>query len=517
MDTQIIQWLLAIPVGGAALIALWPGRSARVARWIALAASLITFAVSIYLWRHFDPALGMQFETEVDWIPSLGIAYHVGIDGISLLLVLLTTLLCPLAIASSFTSITQKERGYYAVMLVLEAAMIGVFVALDLVLFYLFWEVMLVPMYFLIGIWGGKRRRYATFKFVLFTMLGSLLMLVAIVYLAAGAYRATGFWNFDWVALSGLTFAYDVQIYLFLAFALAFAIKLPLFPFHTWLPDAHVEAPTAGSVLLAGVLLKMGVYGFFRFALPWFPDAFATFVPYLIVLSIIGIIYGALVAMVQKDVKSLVAFSSVAHMGFVMLGLCALNIQSLAGSLLQSVNHGVITGMLFLIVGMLYERRHTRQIAELGGLFKSMPLWTTALVLATLASIGLPGTSGFVGEFLILVGTFKVYPVAAVFATFGIVLAAVYMLWMLQRVALGKITRPENENVTDLSRRERWILVPLVVAIFWVGVYPNAFLDKMTPAIQNMMHEMYARQTTSVPAVDSPQLVVEEERDAEQP
>jgi len=495
MDTQIIQWLLALPLIGAVVIGILPDASRQAARVVALISSLVTFVLSIYLWQAFDANGGMQFVVHVPWIPSLGVSYHVGVDGISLLLILLTTLLTPLAIWSAFTSITEKVRGFYASLLILETAMIGVFAALDLFLFYLFWEAMLVPMYFLIGIWGGERRRYATIKFVLFTMFGSLLMLVAIVYLVVANHSATGVWSFDWVILSQLTIGYKAQIWLFLAFGLAFAIKLPLFPFHTWLPDAHVEAPTAGSVILAGVLLKMGVYGFFRFALPWFPHAFTLFLPYMAGLAIIGILYGALVAMVQKDVKSLVAFSSVAHLGFVMLGMCALNLQGLSGSLLQSINHGITTGMLFLVVGMIYERRHTRLIADMGGIFKSMPLWTTFLMLATLGSIGLPGTNGFVGEFLILLGTLKVNTTRAVFATFGIVLAAVYMLWMIQRVVFGKITHDANAKVPDLNRRERWILYPLVILIFWIGVFPGTFLRKMEPAIQTMLNGIYAKQT----------------------
>jgi NADH-quinone oxidoreductase subunit M len=500
MDTQILQWLIALPLAGAVIIAFLRPAQAGLARGIALAASTATFLLSLYLWQNFDPAGGFQFEVRVPWIESVGTSYHVGVDGISLLLVLLTTILTPLATWSAFGAITEKVRGFYASLLILEAAMIGVFVALDLVLFYLFWEAMLVPMYFLIGIWGGERRRYATIKFVLFTMFGSLLMLVGIVYLAVAQHAATGVWDFDWTTLSRLLLSHQAQFWLLGAFGLAFAIKLPLFPFHTWLPDAHVEAPTAGSVILAGVLLKMGVYGFFRFALPWFPNAFAQMMPWLAVLSIIGILYGALAAMVQKDVKSLVAFSSVAHLGFVMLGLCALNVQGLTGSLLQSINHGVTTGMLFLVVGMIYERRHTRLIADLGGVFKSMPLWTTFLLIATLGSIGLPGTNGFVGEFLILLGMFKVNVVYAALATAGIVLAAVYMLWMVQRVVFGRITQPANEALTDLNRRERWILYPLVVLIFVIGVFPGVFLGKMEPAIQRLLNDVYARQTVIVPA-----------------
>jgi NADH-quinone oxidoreductase subunit M len=499
VDSQILTWILAIPVAGAVIIGLLPAGQPRLTRFMAGLTTTLTFLVSLYLWNAFDPVGGIQFEMELDWIPELGVSYHVGTDGISVLLVLLTTFICPLAVISSYSAISKSVRGFYASMLLLEAGMIGVFISFDLVLFYLFWEAMLIPMYFLIGIWGGKRRRYATIKFVLFTMFGSLLMLVAIVYMAVLNFQATGFWNFDWAVLSGLVIPYSTQVWLFGAFALAFAIKMPLFPFHTWLPDAHVEAPTAGSVILAGVLLKMGVYGFFRFALPWFPLAFAQWAPWLIALSVIGILYGALVAMVQRDVKSLVAYSSVAHMGFVMLGLCAMNIQSLSGSLLQSLNHGVTTGMLFLVVGMIYERRHTRQISDMGGLFKVMPIWTTALMIATLGSIGLPGTNGFVGEFLILLGTFKVNTTAAVLGTCGIVLAAVYMLWMLERVIFGRITHEENARLKDISLREKLILVPLVILVFWIGVYPNAFLGKMEPAIEKLLSDVYAAQTVSHP------------------
>ena len=503
MDTQILHWLIFLPLVGAVIVGLLPARATKAILGTALATSVLTFLISIRLWFDFNPTGGIQFEVQAEWIPSLGATYHVGIDGISVLLVLLTTFLCPLALASAFTSITKHLRGFYACLLILEAAMIGVFVSFDLILFYLFWEAMLIPMYFLIGIWGGDRRRYATIKFVLFTMFGSLLMLVGIVYLGYVGYAASGVWDFDWQTLSALRVSSEAQVWLFAAFGLAFAIKMPLFPFHTWLPDAHVEAPTAGSVILAGVLLKMGVYGFFRFALPWFPEAFATFVPYLATLSLIGIIYGALVAMVQKDVKSLVAYSSVAHLGFIMLGLCALNIQGLTGSLLQSVSHGVTTGMLFLAIGMIYERRHTRQISELGGLFRVMPIWTTLLIIATLGSIGLPGTNGFVGEFLILLGTLKVNIVYAVIATAGIVLAAVYMLRMLQRVVFGRITRPENEILHDIGFREQWILYPLVVMIFWIGIYPNVFLEKIEPTIEKMLNDVHSRQAAAQDASPS--------------
>jgi NADH-quinone oxidoreductase subunit M len=367
--------------------------------------------------------------------------------------------------------------------------MLGVFVSLDLFLFYIFWEVMLIPMYFLIGIWGGINRIYAAIKFVLFTMFGSLLMLVAIVALYIIGHNATGVWSFDLLSYQNLDIPLGAQNWLFIAFALAFLIKVPMFPFHTWLPDAHVQAPTAGSVILAGVLLKMGTYGFLRYCIPMFPNAFDAFVPLLAVLALIGIIYGALVAMVQKDVKSLVAFSSVAHMGFVMLGMIVLNMQGVQGSILQMLNHGISTGALFLIVGMIYERRHTRLIEDFGGIFKVMPVFTTFFMIVTLSSIGLPGTNGFVGEFMILLGAFGMSKTYAVIATAGIILAAVYMLWMFQRVIFGKCEKPENQKLIDINLREKLVLVPLIILIFWIGLYPKPFLNAMAPSVENLIEQ----------------------------
>ncbi len=419
----------------------------------------------------------MQFAVRTPWIPGLGISYHLGVDGISVLLILLTTILTPIAVLSSWNSVEHRLKGFMISLLVLETGMLGVFVSLDLFLFYLFWEVMLIPMYFLIGIWGGINRIYAAIKFVLFTMFGSLLMLVAIVALVILNYQATGLYSFELAQYYNLAISPTAQSWLFAAFALAFLIKVPIFPFHTWLPDAHVQAPTAGSVILAGVLLKMGTYGFLRYCIPMFPNAFDSYVPIIAVLSLIGIIYGALVAMVQKDVKSLVAFSSVAHMGFVMIGMVALNDQGVQGSVLQMLNHGISTGALFLIVGMIYERRHTRMIEDFGGIFKVMPIYATFFMIVTLSSIGLPGTNGFVGEFLILIGTFKFNVTYAVIATFGIVLAAAYMLWMFQRVVWGKLENPANEKLVDINVREWVVLTPLVILIFWIGLYPKTFLE----------------------------------------
>ncbi len=449
--------------------------------------AIITFIVSILLYFGFDPiAHPMQFEFQRDWIASLGISFHMGIDGISLLLIVLTALLTILAILCSWNSITVNIKGYYVSLLLLTTGMIGVFCSLDLFLFYVFWEVMLIPMYFIIGLWGGPRRIYAAIKFVLFTMFGSLLMLIAIIYLVFEYKAFAGQLSFNMLELMKMPIAAPVQMWLFAAFALAFAIKVPLFPLHTWLPDAHVEAPTAGSVILAGVLLKLGTYGFIRICLPMFPEATFVFTPYISVLAIIAIIYGALVAMVQKDVKSLVAFSSVSHMGFVMLGLFALNLQALEGSVLQMINHGISTGALFLIVGMIYERRHTRLISDFGGLAKVMPAFCAAFMIVTLSSIGLPLTNGFVGEFLILLGVFKENPVYGIVAASGVIFSACYMLWMYQRVAFGKITNPENEKLLDLSMREKIILAPLIALIFFIGVYPKPLLEILEPSIREV-------------------------------
>jgi NADH-quinone oxidoreductase subunit M len=360
-------------------------------------------------------------------------------------------------------------------------------------MFYVFWEIMLVPMYFLIGIWGGINRIYAAIKFVLFTMFGSLLMLVAIVALVIINYKATGQYTFDLTSYYALNIPTSAQMWLFAAFGLAFIIKVPMFPFHTWLPDAHVQAPTAGSVILAGVLLKMGTYGLLRYCLPMFPNAFDAFVPVLAVLAIIGIIYGALVAMVQKDVKSLVAFSSVAHMGFVMIGMLALNLQGLQGSLLQMLNHGISTGALFLIVGMIYERRHTRLIEDFGGIFTVMPVFATFFMIVMLSSIGLPGTNGFVGEFTILLGTFKMNVTYAVLAASGVILAACYMLWMYQRVMFGKCDKPENQKLTDINWREKLVLIPLVLVIFWIGLYPGVFFRTMEPSVTNLIEQVTSK------------------------
>jgi len=489
MNNLILSLITFLPLVGCLFILLIDRSKATLIKTSAFFFSLVNFILSLYLYFNFDSSTSApQFVINKAWIPNLGISYYLGIDGISLFLVLLTTFLSCIAILSSWSAIGEKIKGYMITMLVLETGMIGVFVSLDLFLFYVFWEGMLIPMYFLIGIWGGPRKIYATIKFVLFTMLGSVLMLVAILVLYFMHYRYSGFYSFNLFDIYQLPIPGGAQMWLFLAFALAFAIKVPMFPFHTWLPDAHVEAPTAGSVILAGVLLKMGTYGFLRFCLPLFPDTFIQLTPLFSILALIGIIYGALVAMMQKDVKSLVAYSSVSHLGFVMLGIFTLNMQGVEGGILQMINHGVSTGALFLLVGMIYERRHTRLIEDFGGLLKVIPIFSGIFMVITLSSIGLPGTNGFIGEFTILLGAFKSNVTYAAIATSGIVLAAAYMLWMYQRVVFGKVTKPENEKLKDLNWRERIILIPLLLVVFWIGIYPKPIFTKMEKSVQDLIH-----------------------------
>ena len=482
---------------GAAGIALLfvPRRSAGVLRLVSLAVTVLTFACALPLYFGFDAdAIGYQFEENRRWMPTLGVAYHVGIDGISLLLVLLTTFLMPLALVSAWGSVEDRFKEFTATMLLLETGMLGVFVSLDLFLFYVFWEAMLVPMYFIIGIWGGPNRVYAAVKFILYTMVGSALMLVAILGLYYQFGAATGRYTFDVPVLAQYVMAPGLaQNLMFLAFALAFAIKVPLFPFHTWLPDAHVEAPTAGSVVLAGVLLKMGTYGFLRFCLPFFPDASLSFGPLVFALAVIGVIYGAWVSTVQPDMKKLVAYSSVSHLGFVMLGIFTLNQQGLVGAIIQMVNHGLSTGALFLMVGMIYERRHSRLIADFGGLWRVVPAFSALFLVVALSSLGLPGLNGFVGEFLILVGAFQRNPWLAVVATTGIIFAAVYLLWMYQRVIFGEVTHEENRRLRDLTPREWAVLVPVIALIVWIGVYPAAFTGKTEATVEALIMQVEAK------------------------
>ncbi|OGL52530.1 MAG: NADH-quinone oxidoreductase subunit M [Candidatus Schekmanbacteria bacterium RIFCSPHIGHO2_02_FULL_38_11] len=484
----VLTVITFFPLIGVFFILMANRNNLNTIRWFALLTSVINFFFSLHIYNYFDSTTSnMQFEEFSVWIREWGVNYHVGIDGISLLLVLLTTFITPLAILSSWKAVQEKVKEYMIVLLFLETGMIGVFVSLDLFLFYVFWEVMLIPMYLLIGIWGGKRRIYAAIKFVLYTMAGSVLMLVGILVLYFINYSQKGEYSFDLLKFYELNLPFSIQIWLFLAFGIAFAIKVPMFPFHTWLPDAHVEAPTAGSVILAGVLLKMGTYGFLRFCLPLFPQASYEFIPLISILAIIGIIYGALVSMVQKDIKKLVAYSSVSHLGFVMLGLFTINLQGIEGGLLQMINHGLSTGALFLIVGMIYERRHTRMIEDFGGLSKQMPIFATFFMIVTLSSIGLPGLNGFVGEFLILLGTFQENRTYAFLAATGIIFTAVYMLWMFQRVMFGEIKNPENKNLKDLSLREIIVLVPIVILIIVIGVYPAPFLNKTEVTIKDLI------------------------------
>ena len=495
----ILSAVTFLPVLGAALIFLLPRRREGLVKVTALATSLVTFVVSVPLFTRFDASLSdYQFVEQRAWMPTLGVSYHLGVDGISLLLVLLTTFLMPLVLLSSWHSIDRRWKEFAITMLLLETGMLGVFVALDLFLFYIFWEAMLIPMYLIIGIWGGPNRVYAAVKFILYTLAGSLLMLVAILalYFLHGA--ATGAYTFDLPVLVRYVLpAGRAQNLMFLAFALAFAIKVPMWPFHTWLPDAHTEAPTPGSVILAGVLLKMGTYGFLRFCLPLFPQATMTFAPWMFWLAVIGIIYGAWVSTAQADMKKLVAYSSVSHLGFVVLGVFTLNPQGMVGAIIQMVNHGLSTGALFLIVGMLYERRHTRLIADFGGLWSVVPALSALFLIVTFSSIGLPGLNGFVGEFLILVGAFQVNRPAAVLATSGIIFAAVYLLWMYQRVIFGEVTHEENRRLPDLSLREWVILVPVLVFIVWIGVYPVAFTAKTEASVQALITQVATKAAAS--------------------
>ncbi len=492
--------LLAIPVLGAGLLMFMPRRQTHGLFAVALFASALDFLWSVKIFALFDGINGdMQLVESLRWMPSFGINYIVGIDGISLFLVLLTTLLTPIAILASW-SVQDKVKEYLIFMLLLETGMLGAFVALDLFLFYVFWEVMLVPMYFLIGVWGGTRRIYAALKFVVYTMAGSLLMLVAIIYLATRHAQTDQALTFDLLKLYGLHLPMEQQMWLFLAFALSFAIKVPLFPFHTWLPDAHVEAPTAGSVILAGVLLKLGTYGFLRFAMPLFPDAAMAAAPVITALAVIGIIYGAVVAMMQSDIKKLVAYSSVSHLGFVMLGLFALNIQGVQGGIYQMINHGLSTGALFLLVGMIYDRRHTRAIDEFGGLWKQLPIFSAVLLVVTFSSIGLPGLNGFVGEFLILLGAFSVTPLWTAAAASGVILGAIYMLWMIRRVIFGPLSNAANEKLADLNAREICLLAPILFLIVLMGVYPQPFLRRMQPAVESTLKRMAAVSTAPVVA-----------------
>ncbi len=508
----ILDALILVPVVGTAAVLLGPQSRAK---HVALFVTVLEFVLSLGLWWAFDPQMaGMQFEVAHEWLPAWGVTYHLGLDGISLFMVLLTTLTMPLAVLGSFTYIHAYERPYYALLVGLTSGMLGVFLAQDLFVFYVFWEIMLIPMYFIIGVWGGERRLYAALKFFVFTFIGSLLMLVAIltIYMIVG--KETGSYSFEYRhLLKNIWLTGSLGKWLFGAFFLAFAIKVPMFPFHTWLPDAHVEAPTAGSVILAGILLKMGTYGFLRFTLPLFPSAVCAGCGYpglalspvvsttIVVLAVIGIIYGALVALVQPDFKKLIAYSSVSHLGFVMLGIWALTLQSIQGAILIMINHGISTGALFFLAGMMYERRHTRAIAAFGGIARVVPAFAAILTFVSLSSIGLPGTNGFVGEFLVLLGSFGTQTAATIIATTGVIFAAAYLLWAIQRILFNRLDQPANEHIPDLTTRELVVLAPLVACIIWIGVYPAPILRRTQASAQALVNQV--RGPHEVPVVQT--------------
>ena len=489
--SHYLSIILFTPLAGALLLLLVNKQNANAIRWIANIVAFIGFAVSVPLWFWYNAASGdFQFVERVPWIPSVGAEYFLGVDGFSVLLILLTTMMGFIAVLSSWTAITERVKEYYIFLLVLQTGMLGAFMSLDFLLFFLFWEVMLVPMYFLIGIWGSDNRLYSAIKFFLYTLVGSVVMLLGILalYFAYHADPANGgIYTFDITRFHHYNFAYGLQWWVFLAFFLGFAIKVPMFPFHTWLPDAHTDAPTAGSVILAAVLLKMGTYGFLRFSLPILPEATRHFVPMVVTLSIIGIVYGALVALAQKDWKRLVAYSSVSHMGMVMLGMIALNPVGITGSIIQQLNHGISTGALFLIVGIVYERRHTREISEYGGLSKVMPVYAAIFLIMTMSSIGLPTLNGFIGELMILQGAFVANKVWAAFAASGVVLGAAYMLNLYQKTMFGKIENPKNERLLDLNHREFATFAPLIVLAVWMGLYPAPFLSRLETSVAHVI------------------------------
>ncbi len=492
MNISMLTVVVFLPALGALIIALFvPKTNENAIKLVANAVALVDFALSLVLLQGFEIATTqLQHVTKVSWIPQLGIEYFIGIDGISLLLVILTTGLGFIAVLSSWTYIQERLKEYYAILLLLQTGILGVFVSFDFFLFYVFWEVMLVPMYFLIGIWGDKNRLYAAIKFFLYTLFGSVLMLLGIIALYLANAAETGVYTFNILEFYRLTLSPDLQWWIFLAFFLGFAIKVPMFPFHTWLPDAHVQAPTAGSVILAGVLLKMGTYGFIRLSLPILPDATRQFVPMIAVLSIIAIIYGGLVALMQKDWKSLVAYSSVSHMGFITLGIFMLNPVALQGGIFQMLAHGVATGGLFLIVGLIYERMHTKEIARFSGLAHVMPVYATMFAIIAFASLGMPTLNGFIGEFLVLAGTFQESHQYAFFAVWGVVLAAAYLLWLYQRVMLGEVKDDEIAGLKDLNLRESMTLIPLVIMAIVMGVYPKPFLEMIEEPVNAIVERV---------------------------
>jgi NADH-quinone oxidoreductase subunit M len=493
MENHLLSLVLWTPMAGLLVLLFLPGENKKLIRLWANVASFAAFLISLPLVFRFQTgAPGFQFMERADWIPSLGARYLIGMDGISLLLVMLTTLLGFLSILSSWNAIQERVKEYYAMFLLLQTGMIGVFVALDFFLFFVFWEVVLVPMYFIIGIWGGPRKLYAAIKFFLYTLAGSVLLLLGILTLYFQHFRQFGFYTFEISELLKLHLQLGMEQWVFWAFFLGFAVKVPMFPFHTWLPDAHVEAPTAGSVILASVLLKMGTYGFLRFSLPLLPQASSdrTIVQILVVLSLIAIIYGALVSLMQQDWKKLVAYSSVSHLGFCTLGIFALTPNGLTGSVIQQINHGISTGMLFLVIGIVYERRHTREIAEYGGLAHVMPRFATVFAIAMFSSAGLPLLNGFIGEFTILQGAFEASRVWAAFAVTGVILGAAYLLWLYQRTMLGQVTNEKNLALPDLSFRELAIFLPLIVWAFWIGLYPKPYFDVLQKPVTEIVERV---------------------------
>lgn len=488
---QLLSLILWIPLLGALIVVFFFRRDDPRIKYFALGVAILDFLISLLLVPRFNGATAeMQFVEKVAWIPTIGAEYHLGIDGISFFLLLLTIFLTVISVASSFSAIKEREKEYYVFMLILETGMSGVFMALDFFLFYIFWEVTLIPMYFLIGIWGHERRLYAAIKFILYTVFGSVFLLVAILALYFYQHSVTGEYSFNILRMFGLDLPFTYQFYLFWGFFLAFAIKVPMFPFHTWLPDAHTEAPTAGSVILAGVLLKMGTYGFLRFSLPLFPDACRDLAPIMITLALIGIIYGGLVTLAQRDFKRLVAYSSVSHLGFVMLGLFTLNVQGVMGGMMQMINHGISTGGLFLIAGMLYERKHTRMIDAYKGLSKSVPIFAFIFAITALSSMGLPGLNNFIGEFLVVVGAFRAYYLYALLAVIGIVLGAAYLLWTYQRMMLGSEEHSEDHSFPDCSKTEIWYMIPLILLMLWIGLYPKPYLSRIEPSIVHVLSQM---------------------------
>ncbi len=487
----ILSLVTFLPMAGAlfCLVVNGPREAVdRNCRSAALLTSLVTFLISLVLWIRFDPTkAGFQFEEKVAWVPALGIGYHMGIDGISLFFVLLSTLLTPICILASWESVKVRVKEYMVAFLVLETFMVGMFCALDLALFYIFFEGVLIPMFLIIGVWGGKRRVYAAFKFFLYTLLGSVLMLLAII----AVYWQVGTTDLP-TAMEKLNLPFTWQCWLWLAFFASFSVKVPMWPVHTWLPDAHVEAPTAGSVILAGVLLKMGGYGFLRFSIPLFPEATQYFAPLVFALSVVAVIYTSLVALVQEDMKKLIAYSSVAHMGFVTIGAFVMNMQGVQGSIFQMLSHGIVSAALFLCVGVVYDRMHTREIAAYGGLVHRMPRYAFTFLFFTLASVGLPGLSGFVGEFLVLLGAFKANTWVAFLAATGLILGAAYALWLYRKIIFGELTKDSLKAILDMNRREIAIFLPLVLLTLWMGIHPNSFLDPMAPAVDKLIGDYQA-------------------------